>query len=91
MTDQPDQTPEPTLPPGGLSRIGGPVGYHLTVQATPDTTMVVLRVEHTAGMTVVGFRPADAEALAKQLQQAARRARLTAAPNEVARLHPRSR
>lgn len=90
-TDATDRAPDPNdaqqaaeaaaaagvLPPGALALLGPEVASQVRHQLLPDgTAMLVLRLEHAAGSTIVGLSPGHAITLSNNLRAEARKAEL---------------
>lgn len=90
-TDATDRAPDPddpeqaaaaaeaqgVLPPGGLALLGPEVASQCRHQVMPDgTAMIILRVEHAAGSTIVGLSLGHAMTLSNNLRAEHRKAEL---------------
>jgi hypothetical protein len=90
-TDTTDQAPNPddptqaaeaaqqlgAMPPGALALLGPEVGSQVTHQVLPDgTAMLVLRIEHATGSTIVGLSLGHAMTLSNNLRSEHRKAEL---------------
>lgn len=90
-TDTTDQAPDPnsaqqaaeaaaqlgTMPPGSLALLGPEVGSQVRHQVLPDgTAMLVLRLEHASGSTIVGLSLGHAMTLSNNLRSEHRKAEL---------------
>lgn len=90
-TDATDRAPDPddpeqaaaaaeaagVLPPGGLALLGPEVASQCRHQVMPDgTAMIILRLEHAAGSTIVGLSLGHAMTLSNNLRAEHRKAEL---------------
>jgi hypothetical protein len=100
-TDATDRAPDPddpeqaaaaaeaqgVLPPGGLALLGPEVASQCRHQVLPDgTAMVVIRLEHAAGSTIVGLSLGHALQLSNNIRAEHRKAELATRANRNGKL-----